>query len=113
MYTIYVLHVFLYFQRNHDYLITEQADIVTSLLNTLDVTEAHLFAHDYGDTVALELLHRYSITKTYLRGYNFDPLKPHFYIVKLGFTEVYIIFLISAQKYRLWVLVRIPSVRQS
>ena len=25
------------------------------------------------------------------------PLKPHFYIVKLGFTGVYIIFLISAQ----------------
>ena len=37
----------------------------------------------------------YDITKTYL--YNFDPLKPHFYIVKLGFTGVYIIFLISAQ----------------
>ena len=36
-----------------------------------------------------------SITKTYL--YNFDPLKPHFYIVKLGFTGVYIIFLISTQ----------------
>ena len=35
------------------------------------------------------------ITKTYL--YNFDPLKPHFYIVKLGLTGVYIIFLISAQ----------------
>ena len=35
------------------------------------------------------------ITKTYL--YNFDLLKPHFYIVKLGFTGVYIIFLISAQ----------------
>ena len=33
--------------------------------------------------------------KTYL--YNFDPLKPHLYIVKLGFTGVYIIFLISAQ----------------
>ena len=29
--------------------------------------------------------------------YNFDPLKPHFYIEKLGFTGVYIIFLISAQ----------------
>ena len=28
------------------------------------------------------------------------PLKPHFYIVKLGFTRVYIIFLISAQKHR-------------
>ena len=33
--------------------------------------------------------------KRYL--YKFDPLKPHFYIVKLGFTGVYIIFLISAQ----------------
>ena len=36
--------------------------------------------------------------KTYL--YNFDPLKPHFYIVKLGFTGVYINFLISTQKHR-------------
>ena len=44
------------------------------------------------------------IKKTCL--YNFDSLKPHFYIVKLGFTGVYIIFLISAQKHRLWVLVR-------
>ena len=49
------------------------------------------------------------ITKTYL--YNFDPLKPHFYIEKLGFTGVYIIFLISAQKHRLWVLVRTASPR--
>ena len=35
------------------------------------------------------------ITKTYL--YNVDPLKLHLYIVKLTFTGVYIIFLISAQ----------------
>ena len=35
------------------------------------------------------------ITKTHL--YNFDPLKPHFYIVKLGFTGVYFIFHISAE----------------
>ena len=41
-------------------------------------------------------LYRYTITKTYL--YNVDPLKPHFYIVKLGFIGVYIIFLISAKK---------------
>ena len=47
------------------------------------------------------------ITKTLL--YNFDPIKPHFYIVKLGFTGVYIIFHISAQKHRLWVLVRTAS----
>ena len=32
-----------------------------------------------------------NITKTCL--YYLDPLKPHFYIVKLGFTGVYIIFL--------------------
>ena len=32
------------------------------------------------------------ITKTCL--YKFDPLQPHFFIVKLGFTGVYIIFLI-------------------
>ena len=30
------------------------------------------------------------ITRTYL--YNFDPLKSHFYIAKLGFTGVYIFF---------------------
>ena len=35
------------------------------------------------------------ITKTCL--YNFEPLKPHIYVVKLGLTGVYIIFLISAQ----------------
>ena len=51
------------------------------------------------------------ITKTCL--YSFDPLKLHFYTVKLGFTWVYIInFLISAQKHRLWVLVRTASPRR-
>ena len=38
---------------------------------------------------------RPTIMKTCL--YNFDPLKPHFYKVKLGITGVYIIFLISAK----------------
>ena len=51
-----------------------------------------------------------TIMKTCL--YNYDPLKPHFYIVKLGFTGVYIIFLISAQTHRLWVLIRTASERQ-
>ena len=42
--------------------------------------------------------------------YNFYPLKPHFYIVKLKFTRVCILFLISAKKKnRLWVLVRTAS----
>ena len=43
--------------------------------------------------------------------YNFEPLKPHFYIIKLGFTRVYIILFISAQKHRLWVPVRTASLR--
>ena len=42
-----------------------------------------------------EVLFTLTITKT--RLYNLDPLKPHFYKVKLGFTGVYTIFLISAQ----------------
>ena len=40
------------------------------------------------------------ITKTYL--YNFDPLKPHFYIVKLGFTGVYIIVLFLLKNIDYW-----------
>ena len=47
------------------------------------------------------------IAKTCL--YNFDPLKPQFYYIKV---RVDIIFLISAQKHRLWVLIRTASVRQ-
>ena len=37
------------------------------------------------------------------------PLNSTFYIVKLGFTGVCIIFHISAQKYRLWALIRTAS----
>ena len=43
--------------------------------------------------------------------YNFDPLKPHCYIVKLRFIGVYIIFLISAQNLKC-VCVRSASPRQ-
>ena len=59
---------------------------------------------------ALEFSFLY-ITKTYL--YNFAPIKPHFYIVKLGFTGCILFFLNSAQKHRLWVLVRTASARGS
>ena len=52
--------------------------------------ETHVFGSDNesGDTLIL-----FSITKT--RPYNFGPLKPHLYIVKMRLsTGVYIIFLI-------------------
>ena len=58
-----------------------------------------------GSTLFAQAVCPYTyITKTCL--HKFDPFKPHFYMVKLGFTGVYIIFLISAQKHRLWVHVR-------
>ena len=47
-------------------------------------------------------------TKTCL--YNFEPLKLHFYIVKLGFIGVYIIFSYFCSKHKLWVLVRTASI---
>ena len=61
---------------------------------------------DNARTIKIEIITFFAeetifITKTYL--YNFDLLKPHFYMVKLGFTGVYIVFLISAQKHSLWV----------
>ena len=43
---------------------------------------------------------------------EYGAFKPHFYIVKLGFTGVYIIFLIFAQNHRLWVLIRTALLRQ-
>ena len=49
------------------------------------------------------------ITKTCL--YNFDPLKPHFYIVKLEFTG-YTFLILFLVKNRSWVLVRTASSRR-
>ncbi|XP_052778781.1 mesoderm-specific transcript homolog protein-like [Mya arenaria] len=45
---------------DHHYLITEQADIHEALLTSLSISRAHVMSHDYGDTVALELLHRFN-----------------------------------------------------
>ena len=41
--------------------------------------------------------HKFRTPSSRKHTLNPDPLKPHFYIVKLGFIGVYIIFLISAQ----------------
>jgi len=46
--------------RYREYLIMEQADIMEAILLSLDAKETHLLSHDYGDTVALELLHRHN-----------------------------------------------------
>lgn len=44
--------------KNYHYSIHDQADIHQSLLNKLGISDYHLLAHDYGDTVAQELLAR-------------------------------------------------------
>lgn len=43
---------------DHDYSIREQAELFEELLRLRGVTEYHVLAHDYGDTVAQELLAR-------------------------------------------------------
>ena len=43
---------------DYAYSIHDQADIFQNLLNTLDISHYHIIAHDYGDTVAQELLAR-------------------------------------------------------
>lgn len=42
------------------YSIMHQADFYEALLERLGISEAHIFAHDYGDTVAQELLARHN-----------------------------------------------------
>jgi pimeloyl-ACP methyl ester carboxylesterase len=45
--------------RDYVYSIMDQADLFEVWLDSLGVTEAHILAHDYGDTVAQELLARH------------------------------------------------------
>ncbi len=44
--------------RDHDYRLTGQADLVAAVAAACGVHSAHLIAHDYGDSVAQELLAR-------------------------------------------------------
>ena len=50
----------------------------------------HFANAQYNNSVLVNINMKLTISKTCL--YNFDLLKPHFYIVKLGFTRVYIFF---------------------
>lgn len=52
---------------NHQYSLLEQADLQQALLEHLNVEQpVHLFAHDYGDSVAQELLARHYESKVEL-----------------------------------------------
>ena len=57
--------------------------------------EVHLIDQElHADSKEPDQVERNMLTSQF----NLDPIKPHFYIVKLGFTRVYIIFLICCQK---------------
>ncbi|MBT8447718.1 MAG: alpha/beta hydrolase [Gammaproteobacteria bacterium] len=46
--------------RDYSYGLYEQADVAVLLLQQLGVSSAHLFAHDYGTSIATELLARWN-----------------------------------------------------
>lgn len=61
----------------------EQADIAEELLKKLKITQVHLLSHDYGDTVALELLARFdSLSRTQKCWSN---LSYGMYLYSIGF----------------------------
>lgn len=78
------------------YSIMDQADLQEALLEHLGVSEAHILAHDYGDTVAQELLARFnertlsfSIKSTcFLNGGLFPERHRALPIQKLGLTPL-------------------------
>ena len=45
--------------RNYPYSILDQADLLEALLREKGITHVHIISHDYGDTVAQELLARF------------------------------------------------------
>lgn len=45
--------------RDYAYSILDQADLLQGLLGALEIDQVHLLAHDYGDTVAQELVARH------------------------------------------------------
>ena len=86
---------------------------LTELKHWMDKTRAHLTMRDdtltLKDQLKMQEVIKFSEIFTRTRLCSFDPLKPHFYTVKLGFAWIYINILISAQKHRLWLLVRTTS----
>ena len=46
--------------KNHQYLLTDQADAIENLCRHLDIERAHIIAHNYGTSVATELIYRHN-----------------------------------------------------
>ena len=80
---------------NATYKITEQADLYTQFLKTLNINDVHILAHDYGDTVAQELLARQVVSQSdfkinsvcFLNGGLFPEVHKPLFIQKLYFQS--------------------------
>jgi pimeloyl-ACP methyl ester carboxylesterase len=59
--------------RRHRYSVLEQADIITAMLESLDIRQVHLLAHDLGDSIAQECLARQE-TSTEAPSFNIKSI---------------------------------------
>ena len=82
--------------KNADYKITEQADLYTQFLKRLNINDVHILAHDYGDTVAQELLARQVASQSeiqinsvcFLNGGLFPEVHKPLFIQKLLLSKL-------------------------
>lgn len=82
--------------KQNQYSIFQQADIAEALLSHLSLNECHILAHDYGDTVAQELLARHNENTlavdlqsvAYLNGGLFHGVHKPLLIQKLLMTPI-------------------------
>nr|WP_024594358.1 alpha/beta hydrolase [Pseudoalteromonas sp. TB13] len=82
--------------KNAGYKITEQADLYTQFLKTLNINDIHILAHDYGDTVAQELLARQVVSQSdfkinsvcFLNGGLFPEVHKPLFIQKLLLSKL-------------------------
>eukprot|EP00026_Physarum_polycephalum_P010049 Phypoly_transcript_10197.p1 GENE.Phypoly_transcript_10197~~Phypoly_transcript_10197.p1 ORF type:complete len:339 (+),score=42.09 Phypoly_transcript_10197:15-1031(+) len=56
--------------KNHKYSIMEQADIALALMQKLEITDFHILAHDYGVSVAQEIIARKQNTEKESEKFN-------------------------------------------
>jgi len=57
--------------QHYPYSLLDQADLQQALMGSLDIAEYHVLAHDYGDSVAQELLARHEQGAGFLRSLCF------------------------------------------
>lgn len=60
--------------KDFSYSLLKQADLYETLLNTLSIDSFHILAHDYGDSVAQELLARFVENNFLFKAYKIESI---------------------------------------